>query len=164
MKHATPLFLLAALTVPAACGTTSPQNEDPVYWLEQAQRQQQLKMATGTSDTNYLGYGITVSHDSRTEAVSSVEMDDYTHYKTIYEYLQGRVAGLQVSGNKVLIRGTNSIFASTEPLFVVDGVAMEDISWINPQDVKRIDVLKDSASCSLYGSRGANGVILITMK
>lgn len=161
----TRIFLsFAALALLSACGTTAPATNDPVYWLEQAQRQQQLKMVTGTSDTNYLGYGITVSHDSRTEAVSSVEMDDYAHYKNIYDYLQGRVAGLQVIGGKIYIRGFNSILSSMEPLYIVDGVAVDDISWIAPQDVKRIDVLKDSAACSLYGTRGANGVIIITMK
>ena len=159
------LLHFAALALLTACGTASEATNDSVYWLEEAQRQQQKqKMASGTSDTNYLGYGITVSHESRTEAVSSVEMDDYSHYKNIYDYLQGRVAGLQVIGNHIYIRGFNSILASMEPLFIVDGVAVEDISWIPPQDVKRIDVLKDSAACSLYGTRGANGVIIITMK
>lgn len=166
MKHTSYLLLLAALpALLTACGTASEATNDSVYWLEEAQRQQQKqKMATGTSDINYLGYGITVSHETRTEAVSSVEMDDYSHYKTIYEYLQGRVAGVLVVGDKIYIRGFNSIYASMEPLFIVDGVAVEDISWISPRDVKRIDVLKDSAACALYGSRGANGVIIITMK
>ena len=77
--------------------------------------------------------------------------------------IQGKCAGVQVSGHSIIIRGKNSINLSSEPLFVVDGVAVEDVSYINPREVKNITVLKDSAA-SIYGVRGANGVILITLK
>ena len=53
--------------------------------------------------------------------------------------------------------------ANTDPLFVVDGVALDDVSFLNPNDVKRVEVLKDSAA-AIYGMRGANGVIVITTK
>ena len=52
----------------------------------------------------------------------------------------------------------------TDPLFIVDGSAVSSIEWINPHDVKSIDVLKDAAATSIYGSRGANGVIIINLK
>ena len=84
-------------------------------------------------------------------------------YRDIYEMIQGKCAGVQVTGRSITIRGKNSINLSTEPLFVVDGVAVEDVSHINPREVKNITVLKDSAA-SIYGVRGANGVILITLK
>ena len=111
-----------------------------------------------------LGYGIVVSDENKTEAVSTLEMDENQNYRTIYEYLAGRVAGVVVQGEKVTIRGINSVNLSTDPLYIVNGSPTDNISWINPRDVKTIDVLKDGAACSLYGSRGANGVIVITTK
>ncbi len=77
--------------------------------------------------------------------------------------IQGKCAGVIVRGNSIQIRGISSINLSTEPLLIVDGVEMKDVSGINPRDVKEIQVLKDAAA-SIYGSRGANGVILITLK
>lgn len=114
--------------------------------------------------THNLGYGIVVTDGSKTEAVSTVEMNELAPYRTIYEYLAGRVAGVIVHGDKITIRGISTINASTDPLFIVDGTAVPDISWLNPRDVKTVDVLKDGAACSIYGSRGANGVIVITTK
>ena len=114
--------------------------------------------------THNLGYGIVVTDGSKTESVTTVEMSELAPYRTIYEFLAGRVAGVMVQGEKVTIRGINSINASTDPLFIVNGTAVTDISWLNPRDVKTVDVLKDGAACSLYGSRGANGVIIITTK
>ena len=111
-----------------------------------------------------LGYGIVVSDENKTESVSTLEMDENQNYRTIYEYLAGRVAGVVVQGERVTIRGINSVNLSTDPLYIVNGSPTDNISWINPRDVKTIDVLKDGAACSLYGSRGANGVIVITTK
>jgi TonB-dependent SusC/RagA subfamily outer membrane receptor len=89
-------------------------------------------------------------------------------YNTIYDYLEGRVPGLRIIRNNggtpsILIRGINSITSSTEPLILVDGVEVHDISYLNPRDVRSVDVLKDG-SAAIYGSRGGNGVILITLK
>lgn len=93
-----------------------------------------------------------------------IQMKGYT---SIGEYLKGRVPGLQVmktgSGYKYLIRGVSSINSPTDPLFIVDGVEVNDIDHINPNDVARVEVLKD-ASASIYGNRGACGVIIITTK
>ena len=112
-----------------------------------------------------LGYGIEVTDQNKTEAVSHVEMDEsHENYYDIYQYIQGKVPGVIVRGNKVIIRGIATINSGTDPLFIVDGTPFEDISWINPKDVKSIDVLKDSSSCSLYGVRGANGVIVIKLR
>jgi len=85
-------------------------------------------------------------------------------YTNMYDYLRGRVAGLSVGpGNSsIQIRGKNSINASTEPLILVDGMET-DLDAVNPSDVYSVSVLKDS-SASIYGVRGANGVILITTK
>ncbi|HLF64357.1 MAG TPA: TonB-dependent receptor [Saprospiraceae bacterium] len=85
--------------------------------------------------------------------------------------LQGRVSGVTVSGegrpgasSKVRIRGFTSFTGANDPLYVVDGVPTFDISNLNPTDVESISVLKDAGAASIYGSRAANGVILITTK
>ena len=112
---------------------------------------------------------------------------------TLDNMLQGKVAGLQVLGGtstpgattKIRIRGSSSILGSREPVWVVDGIIIEDpvplepsqlnsldnvnlignaISFINPEDIERIDVLKDASATALYGVRAANGVIVITTK
>ena len=90
-------------------------------------------------------------------------------YKSIYDMLKD-VPGLEVQtstgrGGSVKVRGTGTLLGSSAPLFVVDGTIYSgDISDINPQDVDGISVLKDAASATAYGSRGANGVIVITTK
>ena len=130
----------------AACGTT---------------REKQLK-------TVDMGYGET-SQEALSYAISSVDMEeDKSGYITIYDYLEGRVPGVKVVKNgattaSVYIRGINSVNSSTEPLFVVDGIMVNDISYLNPRDVKSVTVLKD-ASASIYGVRGGNGAILIKLK
>ena len=107
------------------------------------------------------GYG-KITESERTTAISHIEMDQTapTH-STIFQYIAARCPGVQVKGDKVVIRGIGTILGSSDPLFVVDGMALDDISWINPKDVESIDVLKDG---SQYGVRGANGVIIITTK
>ena len=110
-----------------------------------------------------LGYQKIRRRDS-TSATSTVRVKRGTGYSDIYEYLQGRVAGLEVNGTTLRIRGDRSILGNNEPLILVDGVVTDDISYISPDEVERIDVLKDAASTAIYGSRGANGVILITTR
>ena len=86
--------------------------------------------------------------------------------------LQGRVAGLTVtrgsgdpaSGGSLRLRGGTSLTASNNPLIVVDGIAGVDINIVQPSDIQSIDVLKDASATAIYGSRGANGVIIITTK
>ncbi len=84
-------------------------------------------------------------------------------YQNIYDMIRGRVAGVDVSGNSIRIRGTNSLNVSTEPLFVVDGVIVRSIDDIAPETVKSIEVLK-GPDATAYGTRGSNGVILINRK
>ena len=85
-------------------------------------------------------------------------------FTNMYDYLRGKVAGVQVNpDNSIYIRGINSREASRAPLILLDGLEIEDLSTINPQDVYSVDVLKD-ASTAIYGLKGANGVILITTK
>ena len=110
-----------------------------------------------------LGYQKIRRRDS-TSATSTVKVKRGSGYSNIYEYLQGRVAGLEVNGTTLRIRGDRSILGSNEPLILVDGVVTDDIGYITPDEVERIDVLKDASSTAIYGSRGANGVILITTR
>jgi TonB-linked SusC/RagA family outer membrane protein len=86
--------------------------------------------------------------------------------------LQGKIAGVNVKLNsgsptsspRVVIRGVGTINSSSSPLYVVDGVVMEDIQFLNPNDIESIEVLKDASSAAIYGARGANGVILVTTR
>ena len=116
-----------------------------------------------TDDDVNLGYQKVRRRDS-TSATSTVRVKRGSGYTDIYEYLQGRVAGLEVNGTSLRIRGDRSILGNNEPLILVDNVVTDDISYISPDEVERIDVLKDAASTAIYGSRGANGVILITTR
>lgn len=84
-------------------------------------------------------------------------------FSSIYEYLRAKVPGLQVSGETIVIRGISSINSQGAPLILVDGVEMQDISSIRPDEVDSVEVIKDSAT-ALYGFRGSMGVIKITTK
>jgi len=111
-----------------------------------------------------IGYG-KVKRDDLTTSVGSVSKEKLkqTHYQDIYTMIQGEIPGVTVSGNRIIIRGIHTINASTDPLFVVNGVRTSSISHINPIDVESIDILK-GASASIYGVNGANGVILINTR
>jgi len=94
--------------------------------------------------------------------------------KSIEEILEGRVSGVRVTrtpdgGIAIRIRGGTSILSDDQPLYVIDGVPIQpgpngSLTGINPYDIEKIEVLKDPAQISIYGARGANGVILIKMK
>lgn len=115
-----------------------------------------------------LGYG-KVKRKYLTTSVSKVNLDEksVSGYSDIGQFLRGRVPGLVVTktggGYKYLIRGAGTIYGSTDPLFVVDGRTVDDISYLDPNEVAHVEVLKD-ASSAIYGTRGSNGVILITTK
>jgi TonB-dependent SusC/RagA subfamily outer membrane receptor len=110
-----------------------------------------------------VGYG-TVKKKNLTTSVNKIDGTNpkYASYRNIYDMLQGEVPGVQVNGTSIRIQGVSSLTLSTEPLFVVDGITVNSIDGIQPQMVKSIQILKGS-SASIYGSRGANGVILINL-
>lgn len=118
-------------------------------------------------NTLNIGYGeVSKSDNVYSVGKVNVKQEEASSYSNIYEYLKGRVAGVVIGvGNppSITIRGVRSLTASNEPLILVDGIEMSDISSIDPNTVKSVDVLKDAAT-SIYGTRGANGVILITTK
>jgi len=119
-----------------------------------------------------VGYG-TVKKSDLTGAIASVDSDALTerNFTNPLEAVQGNIAGVQISpstgrvgdGFDIDIRGQAS-FSDGDPLFVVDGAPVNDIDFLNPQDIAQIDVLKDASSTAIYGSRGANGVVIVTTK
>jgi TonB-dependent SusC/RagA subfamily outer membrane receptor len=110
-----------------------------------------------------IGYGSAERKDinSQVNRVSTTE-DKYASYANIYDMLKGTVPGLQVIGKSITIQGPGTP-GNSEPLLVVDGNIVFSIDDIHPSQVKSVDVLK-GASASIYGSRGANGVIIIHLK
>lgn len=120
-----------------------------------------------------VGYG-TQEKKSITGAVASVSSEDFRkgEVNNPVALLQGKVAGLTVNrpgGNPnedytIRVRGLSTLGGNTEPLIVVDGVPAASLSSVDPNDIKSIDVLKDASASAIYGTRGANGVILITTK
>lgn len=123
-----------------------------------------------------IGYGSQRKSDL-TGSVSSVSAEEITQVPTsrVDQALQGRAAGVQVTqtsgapgaGTVIRVRGGNSISGSNEPLWVIDGIIVGttfDLNNINSNDIKSIEILKDASSIAIYGSRGANGVILVSTK
>lgn len=110
-----------------------------------------------------VGYG-TVKKKNLTSSVNKVNARQarYASYHSIYDVIKGEVPGVQVSGRSIRIQGASSLTSGTQPLLVVDGVVVSSIDDIMPQMVRSIEVLKGS-STAIYGSRGANGVILINL-
>lgn len=108
-----------------------------------------------------------IKKEKMTGAVSTIRAEDLNErYATnILDNLEGRVAGLSTYGGKMVIRGTSSLYASTSPLLVVDGVPVEEkLEDLNPYDIESINVLKDAAASAIYGARASNGIIVITTK
>lgn len=130
--------------------------------------------SAGLDEVVVIGYG-SVKKSDMTGSVSSIKSDKLLDRPTVNvsQALSGRLAGVEVFSNSgrpdgkvtVRIRGNNSISASNEPLYVVDGIiGVSDIGLINPSNIESLEVLKDASATAIYGSRGANGVILITTK
>lgn len=119
-----------------------------------------------------IGYG-TVKRRDLTGAVSSMKNSDVVVSPTnnVMEALQGKVAGMDITKGSgevggdvnILLRGSRSVYGSNEPLFIIDGLP-GSYSQVNPSDIESIDVLKDASSTAIYGSAGANGVVIITTK
>jgi TonB-dependent starch-binding outer membrane protein SusC len=129
-----------------------------------------------------VGYGKSTKRDV-TGSVKSVKAADFNRgiINTPEELLQGKVSGVNVTSasgepgaiQNITIRGPGGVRTGSTPLFVVDGMALDNssvggainpISFLNPQDIESMDVLKDASATAIYGSRGANGVVLITTK
>ena len=117
------------------------------------------------NDSVDIGYG-TQDRDHLSTSVSNVKVkkNEAQTYSNMYDYLRGRVPGVQVtSDNRIIIRGIGTNSNNTDPLILVDGVEVTDLSNIDPAFVKSVDVIKDGSS-AIYGMQGANGVIIIKTK
>lgn len=145
MKKIAILIIFAVISV--SCGTASRSSS-----------------ASSEDDVLNIGYGNQMK-DNSAYSISKLKIKEkeIASYNSIYDYINGRIPGVQVNGTKIIIRGVGTITGETDPLILVDGVQTDDISYINPNDVADVTVLKD-ASASIYGVQGANGVILITTK
>lgn len=125
-------------------------------------------------ETVVIGYGTTTKKEV-TGSVASVRSEDLDKgaFSDVSGMLQGKVAGLVISNPnggdpngsyEILLRGTNTLSAGQGPLIIIDGVVGADLSTINFQEVETFDVLKDGSAAAIYGTRGTNGVIIITTK
>ncbi|HEY9046323.1 MAG TPA: TonB-dependent receptor [Ohtaekwangia sp.] len=125
------------------------------------------------SEVVVIGYG-EVKKSNVTGSIVSVKEEDMKRVPVtnVMESLQGNVPGMDITRTSgaaggtvnVRVRGQRSLLASSEPLYIVDGVQYSNIQDLNPNDIQSMEVLKDAASTAIYGSRGANGVILVTTK
>jgi len=126
------------------------------------QMMNKTNFSEGEEEVN-IGYG-TMKRKNMTNQVDRIDGTNkkYSAYTSIYDMLRGEIPGVQVNGKSISIQGVSSFTLTDEPLFVVDGMVVSSIDDIQPIMVKSIEVLKGPAA-SIYGSRGANGVIMITL-
>jgi len=134
-----------------------------------------LKTAiTALDEVVVIGYGSTTKKEV-TGSIATVKEADFNRgsYNSPMGLLQGKVAGLTIlnpegadpqAGFEIILRGTNTLTSGQGPLIVVDGIAGADMKNISPEEVESIDVLKDGSAAAIYGTRGSNGVIIITTK
>ncbi|QXU40229.1 TonB-dependent receptor [Pedobacter sp. D749] len=144
--------------------------------LEQAVNNQTTINVSLASSTQQLEQVVVVGYGTQrkidvTGSVASVKGEDINKQPSTnpISALQGKVAGVSISNNatpgsapQITIRGTGTIYGNTGPLYVVDGVWYDDITFLNPADIASINILKDASSQSIYGVRAANGVVLVT--
>lgn len=129
--------------------------------------------AKGLEEVVVIGYG-SVKRKDVTTAVSTVSTEDLNMrpITSAAQAIQGKAAGVQViqpngrpgAGMVIRVRGTTSMNASNDPLYVVDGVPMNNIDFLSANDIESMQIMKDASSAAIYGSRGANGVVMITTK
>ncbi|WP_276497375.1 SusC/RagA family TonB-linked outer membrane protein [Pontibacter litorisediminis] len=119
-----------------------------------------------------VGYGVQEKRDI-TGSISSVEGEEIARQasQNPVSNIQGKVAGVQITNSgqpgaspTVRIRGTGSVLGDAGPLYVVDGTIVENLSFLNPNDIASMEILKDASSAAIYGLRAANGVVLVTTK
>jgi TonB-dependent SusC/RagA subfamily outer membrane receptor len=126
-----------------------------------------LHLRPGEKNREYaIGYGHVTDRDKLNALASLNNRDlDFSQYHNMYELIRGRFAGVQVVNNEIIVRGINSINSSNAALIVVDGIPVDGsaLNAIPPTHVKSINVIKDGGS-AIFGSRGANGVVLIETK
>ncbi len=126
-----------------------------------------LKLKAGEKNREYaVGYGH-VSDRDKLNAVANLNNSDvdFSQYSNMYDLIRGRFGGVQIINGEIIIRGINSINSSSAALIVVDGMSSNSsvLNSLSPGNVKNISVIKDGGA-AIYGSRGANGVVIIETK
>jgi len=130
--------------------------------------------ATSLDEVVVIGYGKTTKKEV-TGSISTVKEDGFNKgtFNNPIGLIQGKVAGLSIvkpdgadpqAGYNIILRGTNTLTSGQGPLIIIDGVAGADMRNISPEEVEAMDVLKDGSAAAIYGTRGSNGVIIITTK
>ncbi len=161
-KYFFPLFILGSFYVNAQVTNDSIQIEEDPFATDSITLNQAV----------VVGYG-SVKKSDLTSAVSSATAKDITQIAstTAMQSLQGKLGGVNIMNTDapgatptVVIRGMGTALGGKSPLYVVDGQVVPNIVNINPNDIEKIDVLKDAASSAIYGVRGANGVVVVTTK
>lgn len=146
--------------------TETPINGQTTLEIQLGTSAQQLEQVV------VVGYGTQEKRDI-TGSISSVEGEEIARQasQNPVSAMQGKVAGVQITNSgapgaspQVRIRGTGSAYGKVEPLYVVDGTFVDDLSFLNPADIASMEVLKDASSAAIYGVRAANGVVLVTTK
>ena len=134
-------FLLALAACGAACG--------PSKYVREID---QVDIGFGVQDKDHVSTSVSNVKVRKNEAQT---------YSNMYDYLRGRVPGVQVTpDNRIIIRGIGTNSDNFDPLIIVEGVEVTDLSGLDPAFVKSVDVIKDGSS-AIYGMQGANGVIII---
>ena len=143
-----------------------------VMMLASCSNAKRLPANNGEAVTSYqdeqidIGYG-TASRKDLGFAVNKVDVDETVvrGYESVAEYIRSRVPGVEVNPNgTVQIRGQKMLTGPAEALIVVDDVICDNINSVNPNQIHSVQVLKDGGSAAIYGSRGGNGVVIITTK
>lgn len=148
-------------------------DDTEVIWNGKSDITVRMKSSSQLLDeTVVVGYGTQRKKDL-SGAIAQVKGDVINEYSTlsVANALQGRVAGVEISqlngqpgaGMQVRIRGANSIKGSNDPLWIIDGFP-GDINMINTSDIESVEILKDASATAIYGSRGANGVVIVTTR
>ncbi len=173
MKRIITLLIASIIILPLAINADAQNKKEERKARKELRRQERavkdsLMMVMEAGDSVNVGYGYTKkSRNNSSVSRLKVQKNNATSYSNIADYIQGRVPGVIVQKNgdsyRYIVRGINSINGPTDPLLMIDGVEVDNFDSLIPSQVESVEVIKD-ASASIYGMRGACGVIMITTK
>jgi TonB-dependent SusC/RagA subfamily outer membrane receptor len=126
-----------------------------------------LKMKPGNKKGEYSAGYYHVSYENNVSNIEKLDQSglDFSHYRNVYDLIEGRFSGVRVVNGEIIIHGEGSLMLSNSALIVVDGFPVDsnELESIRPVDIKNINIIKDG-SAAIYGARGANGVVIIETK
>lgn len=170
MKRIVAIILAAAMVLPLAFDINAQDKKAERKARKELRKQERVikdSLMAAAGDSVNVGYG-RVKRNKLNSSVSRLEgSNNVKSYTNIADYIQGRVPGVIVQkigeSYKYIVRGINSINGPTDPLLMIDGLEVDNFDSIVPSQVESVEVIKDG-SASIYGMRGACGVIMITTK